>query len=57
MIYDRRVTKRGRYELIGKWSNKYDCCVKCRRVSRPHKAKGYCTICYYYKNKGRNKKI
>ena len=55
--YDRRISiKRSRYKANGKWSRKYDKCIRCRRNIRPHVGNGLCSICYYYRNIGRNKK-
>jgi len=30
----------------GKWSQKYEKCVKCGKTKKPHKSRGLCTSCY-----------
>lgn len=32
--------------LQGRWSEKFDCCVKCNRTTVKHMAKGLCGSCY-----------
>ena len=34
------------YSRKGKWSMKYDECIKCKSTLFPHNAKGYCEKCY-----------
>jgi len=31
----------------GKWSMKYDCCIRCHTVKRRYEGKGLCSKCYY----------
>ena len=42
--------------LHGKWSRKFEACVKCGQADSPHASKGRCLRCYQKQTKAENTK-